>query len=105
MVPTIGRIVQYTLSDLDAAAINKRRDDAQKHMREHVEASTGVQVHVGNRVAEGEVYPLVITRVWGATETSAVNGQLLLDGNDTYWVTSASEGEGPRHFAWPVRNT
>ena len=103
MTPTIGRIVHYTLSAQDADAINRRRSDAARHMAEHRESATGVVVHIGNAVAEGDVYPMVITRCWGTTPESSVNGQVLLDGCDTLWVTSISVGEGPRHFAWPTR--
>ena len=104
-IPTIGRIVHYTLSEQDAARINKRRDDAISRAHENKEhpEETGWQVHYGNRVNEGEVYPLVITRTWGSTPESAVNGQVLLDGNDTLWVTSVTVGEGPRRFIWPPR--
>lgn len=100
MNPTIGRIVHYRLSDQDAAQINKRRADASAHMAEHRENSNGVVVHVGNSVQAGDVYPLVITRTWGG---SAVNGQVLLDGSDTLWVTSVTEGEGLRNWSWPPR--
>lgn len=87
-VPTIGRIVHYTLTEEDADTINtSRRTSTAK----------------GNQVDAGDVYPLVITRVWGDQPDSAVNGQVLLDGNDVLWVTSTSVGAGPRHFAWPVR--
>lgn len=102
--PSIGRIVNYTLSDHDAGAINKRRKDAQNLNAAGVTLASqelGAQIHVGNRAAEGETYPMVITRVFGDQPTSAVNGQVLLDGNDTYWATSVSHGEGPRHFVWP----
>lgn len=61
-------------------------------------------IHSGNTVDEGDVYPLVITRVCGNEPSSAVNGQVLLDGNDTYWATSVSVGEGTRHFQWPTRS-
>lgn len=97
-VPSIGRTVHYTLSEQDADAINRRRADAplpSNHPRD------GRQVHVGNKVAAGQVYPLIITRVWGGEATSAVNGQVLLDGNDTYWAMSVTVGEGERHFVWP----
>lgn len=96
MIPTPGRIVEYTLTDLDAASINKRRNDAAKSGIAREES--GAVVHFGNSVSEGDTYPLVITRVWGNTEGSAVNGQVLLDGNDTLWVTSATEGDGERHW-------
>lgn len=103
-VPTLGRIVHYTLTEYDAARINRRRDDAHQHLSEHQLNATGVVVHSGNPVTFGDVFPLVITRVWTpGSETSAVNGQLLLDGNDTLWVTSTSHGEGQGRFVWPPR--
>jgi hypothetical protein len=106
-VPTIGRIVHYTLSEADAEAINRRRDDAvaAAHNPRFADRQKpmGEQVHIGNRVNPGEMYPMVIVRVWGSTPTSAVNGQVLLDGNDVLWVTSVSLGEGGRRFQWPAR--
>ncbi len=107
-IPTIGRIVHYALSESDAAAINRRRDDAiaARHNPATVDTKlkpTGEQVHTGNRASEGDVYPMVIVRCWGTTPVSAVNGQVLLDGNDTLWVTSVTVGEGPRRFVWPSR--
>ena len=104
MSATIGRIVHYTLSEHDAEQINRRRAHAQSHLAEHIERSDGSVIHVGNGVQEGDVYPLVITRVWGTHEGAAVNGQVLLDGNDLFWATSVTEGKGPRHFAWPTRS-
>ncbi len=100
MIPTIGRIVHYRLSEQDAAQINKRRADATSHMPEHRENSNGVVIHIGNSVWPGDVYALVITRTWGGT---VVNGQVLLDGSDTLWVASVTEGEGPRNWFWPPR--
>lgn len=100
MIPTPGRIVEYTLTQQDATAINKRRGDARKSNIAHDE--TGAIVHFGNSVAAGDAYPMVIVRVWGATAESSVNGQVLLDGNDTLWVTSAGRGDGERQWhAYP----
>lgn len=87
-LPSIGRIVHYTLSEQDAGRINARR----------LADPTS-----GNRVAVGDVFPMTITRVWGDQPTSAVNGQVLLDGSDVLWVTSVSLGRGARHFVWPPR--
>lgn len=101
---TIGRIVHYTLAERDAAVINRRREIAAGHMDQCRSCADGSQIHVGNEVAAGDVYPMVITRVWGNDPTSAVNGQLFLDGNDTYWVTSTQYGRGERHFVWPEHN-
>jgi hypothetical protein len=104
MIPTIGRIVLYRTTAQDASAINARRKDAREKMPWHHAIRSGAQVHVGNEVTAGDVFPLVITKVWGApaTEGTAFNGQLLLDGNDLYWVTSTSLGDGQaRCFAPP----
>lgn len=100
--PTIGRIVHYVLSEQDADAINARRKDAER-MRRVDALATGVQNHIGNVVQAGDTYPMIIVRVWGSQPESAVNGQVLLDGPDTFWATSRSVGEGQGHFAWPGR--
>lgn len=100
-IPTPGRIVLYTLAKQDADTINTRRSDAKRQAEQGPQA-TGFIVHSGNSVTEGDIYPLVITKVWSPNNpTAAVNGQLLLDGNDTFWVMSACAGEGPRTFIWP----
>ncbi|ARC55993.1 hypothetical protein AS850_02755 [Frondihabitans sp. 762G35] len=105
-IPTPGRIVLYTLSDDDAKNVNRRRDDytsAVHNPAKETPANDGRQNHVGNKAEAGQVVPMIIVRAWGSTPSSSVNGQALLDGNDTLWVTSVSEGEGPRHFQWPSR--
>lgn len=129
--PTRCRIVQYRLRHSDAEAINRRRADARAHMTEHRENANGVQVHVGNSVRKGDIFPLVIVHVWdneyadgtrllidgtptppeGADYAEedfftpeshyGINGQLILDGNDTLWITSAPEGDFPGCWSWP----
>jgi hypothetical protein len=91
--PTIGRIVHYTLTEADAAAINKRREDAK---------ATGAvtQFHVGNHAAPGDVCPAMIVATFGGP---AANLQVVLDGTDTYWATSRTEGDGPGYWTWPPR--
>ncbi len=103
MIPTIGRIVHYRLRPSDAEQINRRREDARQHIDAHRENANGVQVHTGNDVQEGDVYPMVITQIWGDQPTSAVNGQVMLDGNDLFWATSTCCGEGPGTWSWPPR--
>ena len=103
VVPTSGRIVGYMLDSYDADAINRRRAAASSNLPEHRDRNDGSQLHVGNGVKAGDVFPMMIVRVWGNTPDGAVNGQVFLDGNDTYWVTSATVGEGERHFSWPTR--
>lgn len=96
MIPTPGRIVEYTLSVQDAEEINRRRKDAaESNIRAE---KSGAVVHFGNSVQSGETYPMVIVRAWGSTEESSVNGQVLLDGSDTLWVTSVSQGDGDRKW-------
>ncbi|MFI6909865.1 hypothetical protein ACIBKY_51995 [Nonomuraea sp. NPDC050394] len=106
MTPSIGRIVHYTLSEQDAQAINRRREDFDAFQRSHAHphepgqpGATGHQAHVGNPVVAGLTFPAMIVRVF----TSSANLQVFLDGNDTYWATSRSEGEGASHWAWPPR--
>lgn len=88
--PTIGRIVHYTLTANDADEINKLRQE-----------SAGTKC--GNVAHEGQVYPLIITHVWGDQPSSAFNGSCFLDGNDLFWVTSTEIGEGKRKCQWPSR--
>lgn len=98
MIPTIGRIVHYTLSVDDVDAINRRRADA---LRYSIGNDTGCQLHFGNEVRSGQVFPMIITRVWGDDADAAVNGQVFLDGNDTLWVTSVVQGNDAREWVWP----
>lgn len=103
-IPTLGRIVIYTLTGRDAKKINGRRGDARAHMQKHKQRKNGVMVHVGNAVSAGEFFPMIITRVWGPDATSAVNGQVMLDGGDLFWVSSVQVGkEGEAgSFSWPA---
>ncbi|WP_382307305.1 hypothetical protein [Herbiconiux sp. UC225_62] len=96
--PSTGRIVHYTLTELNADTINNRRADAKTFDRAKVE--DGAQVHVGNEARAGQVLPLLVVR---AFDEGKVNGQVFLDGNDTLWVTSASEGDGRGQWSWPPR--
>jgi hypothetical protein len=104
MQPTIGRIVHYTLSQQDADAINRRRADFQAYVKGGglAEGTTGYVGHTGNHASEGDVCPATVVRVFHP-ETSTANLQVSLDGNDTYWATSRTEGEGPSHWTWPPR--
>lgn len=83
--PTIGRTVHYTLCESDVKMINTRRD---------------ADPSSGNRVQVGDVFPAVVVRVWTGT---CVNLQVLLDGRDTHWATSRTEGDGPTYWSWPPR--
>lgn len=102
--PTICRIVRYRLSSSDIQQINKRRQDYRAALREAGgPTSDGYQAHVGNDVQIGQVYPAMIARVWSVNPApgAAVNLQVFLDGNDTYWATSRAEGPGEGQWEWP----
>lgn len=100
MKPTIGRVVHYYLTSEDAVRTNKRRMDFAQERQNSEYRDTGYMAHFGNTVSEGDVVPLVVTRVFNE---HTINGQALLDGNDTLWVTSASEGAVPGNWSWPPR--
>jgi hypothetical protein len=99
----IGKVVVYTLTTHDVEMINRRRADARERMDWHRALKSGAQVHVGNTAEVGQSFPMIVTRVWGTNQFSAFNGQVMLDGNDTLWVTSAHMGDGrPGSAMWPA---
>lgn len=102
MQPTVSRIVHYVLTQQDADSINKRRKDAVLARSASIE--DGTQIHVGNSVSEGDVLPMIVVKVWS---NGSVNGQVFLDGNDTYWATSIPENPssipGAGCWMWPPR--
>lgn len=95
---TIGRIVLYRLSANDALTITRNR--ALDPCGPAVEA-----LRMGNTVKEGDIFPLLVTKTWQDADdkTQSVNGQVMLDGNDTKWVTSVHEGTEPGEWSWPPR--
>lgn len=101
MKPTIGRIVHFTVTEAQADAINKRRRDFHKHRALDAQyADTGYVAHFGNEVRAGDVFPATIVRVF---DVGSVNLQVQLDGTDTFWATSAAEGDQAGNWSWPPR--
>ena len=88
--------VRYRLTAEDAQAVNRRRDNSNANREQHVAVANGTTIHVGNRVAEGDEFPMVIVREWETVRK--VNGQVFLDGNDTLWVVSVGYGDEPGQF-------
>lgn len=99
-IPAVGRIVRYKLTEDDATGINRRRKDADNFGAR--DNHTGYAVHVGNEVQAGDVAAMVIVRVW--PDDRLVNGQVLLDGTDTLWVTSKLEGDRAGEWSRLERN-
>ena len=100
--PTIGRIVHYKLSENDIEAMANRRKPNVGHGEDW---PAGAQAHVGNKIAEGTVVPMIIVRRVGDDE---INGQAFLDGNDVLWLVNIKQGtEGddqePGTWVWPPR--
>lgn len=103
MIPSLGRIVHYRLNEYDAVMVNRRRADAQASAI--ASATTGAVVHAGNATRAGDVFPMMIVRVWAdePTEITCVQGQVFLDGNDTLWVTSRQQGDAEGQWFEPPR--
>lgn len=100
---TVGRIVFYKLTQTDVEVINRRRVSNAGHAEGW---PAGAQAHVGNPVFAGEEVPLIVTTVWPnehGPNFHGVNGQCILDGNDSLWVTSVKEGNEAGTWHWPVR--
>jgi hypothetical protein len=104
-LPTVGRIVHYTLTRKDAEHANRRRTSSQS-IAERAKAGTwsvGAQAHIGNEVREGQVLPMVVVAIFSPGDPQGiVNGQVFLDGNDQLWVTSAHQGTGLGEWFWPT---
>jgi hypothetical protein len=73
IIPTLGRIVYFTLAPWQAEQINKRRADAARCIAKHQWEADGTQVHIGNPVKAEQVCAAMVVAVWGSTPESAVN--------------------------------
>lgn len=107
MIPSLGRIVHLRLSESCAAEINRGRAGNGDTAGESAIRDAGGVIRKGNGVREGDIFPLLITKVWDggqtATESTIVNGQVFLDGNDCLWATSVKQGDGPGEWFEPPR--
>lgn len=105
MMPTIGRIVHYRLTEQQATEINRRRT-TRPSIAERIKVlmwPLGAQAHIGNEASTGDTLPGLIVWTWGNDPGSAVQLQVFLDGNDVLWARSVSVGEGPGTWSWPAR--
>ena len=93
----LGDIVLYQLTKDDAEIINRRYRHASHNQDLMRVSKTGYQAHFGNAVGEGTVVVLIVTQVWSST---CINGQAILDSNDSLWVTSACKGEDPGYWSY-----
>ena len=106
MKPSIGRIVHYILSSEDANQINRRRIAGVGHGKDWPE---GAQAHVGSQAIPGDVVAAVVVGVFTDFTVEppdcSVNLHILLDGNDSFWAKSISEGTEIGTWRWPGRIT
>lgn len=102
MVPTVGRIVNFKLNQQNVDEITRRRTTSQSISERITEGKwpLGAQAHIGNPVRAGQIVPMIITAVWSE---SCVNGKVILDGSDSYWVTSVLQGDQEFNWNWPER--
>lgn len=100
IVPTLGRIVWYKMANWCAEEVNRRRKHAYDSIDYHRHYKRGTQVHQGNSVEAGKLYPAMIVAVWGDAPDSCVNLKVFLDGSDDLWVTSVKVGEDDHTYQW-----
>ena len=89
-----GLMVLYRLTEEEALATNKRREDARQNLEKMREERPGFQAHVGIEAREDDLLPMIVTVVCRGLP-NFVNGQVFLDGNDSLWVTEVMEGDQP----------
>lgn len=107
MMHMLGQTVFYQLTGDDAVRIGERRkrmfvtkQPGAGDKKEDDELQEGInRVYEGNDVKAGDVFPMVIVKVWGDSDTSAVNGRVLLDGTDVFWASSVLQGAEPRTWS------
>lgn len=88
--PSIGRILHYSLSELDVARIR---------------AAVGFNVNFCEPHRTGDILPLIVTDVVGKSDDGhvLVSGQVLLNGTFSHYARSVREGKAPGTWQWPSR--
>lgn len=92
--PTIGCIVHYELNDGDVDLIKSKHGDKYDKTL--------------NQPRAGQAYAAMVVAAWNTTAPDewAVNLQVFLDGDVTYWATSReerSDDESAGRWFWPPR--
>jgi hypothetical protein len=85
MLPDIGQVVLYSLTENQADEINRRRQQ-------------GSTPGYGPGVIPGDTVPMLVAACAAGYEDGvcAVAGRLLIDDDDeNWWVTSVTEGVAP----------
>jgi hypothetical protein len=85
MMPDIGQVVLYSLTEQQAEEINRRRQQSS-------------DLGYGSGVIPGDVVPMLVEACAAGYDDGicAIAGRLLLDDEDeNWWVTSIVEGVAP----------
>ena len=93
MVPYLGSVVIYRLTAADAEAINRRRTTDEKIAKRVAIENwcIGAQAHIGNKARASQEFPMMVVAISKGENSTVVNGQVFLDGNDVLWVQGVSE--------------
>ena len=83
--PTTGRVVEYTLTEADAARIMAERTPFSGY---------------GNASHPGDVVPLIVVR---GRDERHVSGQAFLDAPQTLWIADAAEGDAAGEWHYPAK--
>jgi hypothetical protein len=87
----IGQVVHYRLSQQDVQEIEKWRQSTSKAL--------GSESLPQEDVRTGQVYPAIITRMYGGSMTSPeVSLKVFLEGPHDFWTTARSMGQGEGKF-------
>lgn len=93
--PMMGMTVIYKLTKDDVDYVHRRRMEIGDQV-----SFKGTQLHIGNRVKEGDEFPCMIVRVLSDGADDFVNGQVFLDGNDVLWVIGVKRGRLAGEWRW-----
>jgi hypothetical protein len=99
LTPFVGAIVLYKLTTDDAEKINRCRTTGASILERMDRQAwpTGAQAHIGTDVKAGDEFPMVIVKVHTG---ELVNGQVLLDGTDNYWVQQVASSWKSENGKW-----
>jgi hypothetical protein len=92
--PSVGRIVHYRLTEMDTDHIEAKRAAA----RRRTKFTDGWPK--ANDVQIDQCYAMVIVAV-GSNDL--INGKVLLDGEDEFWLNCPPEGDDAGCWHWPER--
>lgn len=79
MIPTLGCIVHYRLSEFDLQALDHLTTNSYK---------------------VGDIIPMLVTRIWDKGESASGTG--FYDGETTLWLTSRMQGDNVGQWHKPT---